>query len=232
MRYAALITAVLVSGAGGYLLGARNGQRTASLVPDVTGRATSETGSAAAAAPPTVAGDCQAVKSQLAICMAYHPSESEQDKQLAMCRGSLEACRAPRDTLTDCYEFIDFAPIYDRELGESDPTPETLERAKNMNAEACVRVMSWSRRAALQYGSCLKGSETPPAFKERYRPVAERALVKACNSDALRADAINAMMRRDEDRLRERGHEVRHRVRIGSDGGVLFGSPSSIPDGE
>jgi len=160
------------------------------------------------ARPSRVPVDCQTCKNQLAICMAYHPSENEKDKQLAMCRGELEA-RKQHDTLPSCYNYVDFLPTYDRELGEADPSPETLERAQNMTPQTCVSVLTWEMRARLQLNDCLKG-ETPPGFKEKYAssPPWQRPLVKACLSDALREQALDAVITRDEDRMREMGHKV------------------------
>ena len=133
-------------------------------------------------------------------------------------------------TLPDCYDFADLAPIYERELGELDPSPETLERAKSLTLTDCVRVMTWAGRARKQQTSCLKG-ETPPGFKERYgRPVGERPLLKACGVSFSRTDLLNAWMRREEDRVREMGHEVRNHVWFGPDGGLTAEARPPLPD--
>lgn len=149
------------------------------------------------AVAPRVAGDCQSVKNQLAICMAYHPPQSEVEKHLAMCRADLDACR-DRPNLPACWDFIDLAPIYDRELGEIDPSPETIERARRLTPDACGRVLGWAERAGVQQRTCLKGkSPPPPGFAERYgRPVHERPLVAACHT----TEGINAWLRREAER--------------------------------
>ena len=159
--------------------------------------------------------------------MAFHPSASETDKFLHMCRGDLDMCRSSRPTLPDCYDFIDFAPIYELELGEADPSPQTLERAKSLSTTECVRVITWGNRAGRQQRSCLRG-ESPPGWKERYgRPVTDRPFVKACRT----TDAVNAWFSRDEDRAREMGHEVKHMIWAGADGGLRLLGPDggSIP---
>jgi hypothetical protein len=215
---------VLASGAGGYLLRGRSqpplprpppARVTESAAPEV---------SPAGAAQSRPSGDCRAVQNQLAICTAYHPSEDEKDKQLAMCRGDLNLCRDGH-SLPNCYDFIDLAPVYDRELGEVDPSPETLERAKSLTIDECVRVVTWADRARRQQTSCLRG-ETPPGFKERYgRAIAERALVRACQTDAVRIDVLNAWLRREEDHVREMGRKVTNSIRFGPDGGLVDGQP-------
>ena len=173
----------------------------------------------------SVPADCQSAKTQLAICMAYRPKadaagRDERDKYLAMCRSDLEACRN-KPALPACWEFIDLAPVYDRELGEPEPSPETLERAKHPSAEQCAEVLTWAQRASSQHKTCLKG-EPPAGFREKYgRPPSERALVKACQ----RPDAINAWLEREDARVRATGHEPTFRVRAGPDGGVLFAYP-------
>lgn len=231
LRPITLATLVLVSAAGGYLLGTWRQTPSRSVPPAVVA------GPAQAApdpepvgtAPRTVPADYQAVKNQLALCMAYHPSDDEKDKQLAMCRSNLGMYKNPQ-TVPDCYDFADLASIYDRELGESDPSPETLERAKSLTLTDCVRVMTWSGRARKQQSSCLKG-ETPPGFKERYgRPIRERPFLKACGVSFSRTDLLNAWMEREEDRARELGHDVKNHLRFGPDGGLLAGAPSSILD--
>jgi hypothetical protein len=226
-----LVLSIAVAGVGGFLLGTRTRPRPGQPVLPASVVAVGATPEAMPAnvTNPSVPGDYQALKNQLAICMAFHPSSDMQDKMLAMCRGDLAACR-DRPTLPDCYNFIDFAPIYDRELGEADPSPETLERAKRLTVEDCVQVTTWAQRAMTQLSSCLKG-DTPPGFKERYgRSIKERPFFKSCGTDTLRRDVFNAWFRREEDRVREMGHDVHHRVRMGSDGGILFGPTSSIPD--
>jgi hypothetical protein len=145
--------------------------------------------------------------------MAFHPSEDEKDKQLVRCRADVEGLRA-HPTLPKCYDFVDFAPIYDRELGEAAPSPETLERAKNMTPEGCVSVLTWMARAKVQLSECLKG-ETPPGFREKYAfPINDRPLVKACASEALRLDALDAVITRDEDRQREMGTKVTKHMHV------------------
>lgn len=228
MRHVTVGALLLVAGAGGYLCGARTPSRSAlpgvACVPEAMAA-----GAPAGPTPPHASGECQAVKNQLAICMAFRPSEDEKDKQLAMCRGDLGLYKN-RPTLPDCYDFMDMAPTYDRELGELDPSPETLERAKSLSVTECVRVITWADRARKQHASCLRG-EPPPGFKERHgRLVDEHPFVKACQADALKTDVLNAWLRREEDRVREMGHPITHRVRVGPDGGVRVGPPSSIPD--
>ncbi len=223
---AVLVLVALVSGAAGYVI---RGKATPPPKPPAHDVTDAPEVAPAGTEAPRLPADYQTLKNHLALCMAFHPSESEQDKQLAMCRADLAVYRGPRPTLPDCYDFIDFAPTYDRELGEADPSPETLERAKAMTPESCVPVLTWSSRAIRQQGSCLKG-DAPPGFKERYgRPIGERPLVKACASDPLHRDAFNAWLRREEDRVREMGHPIQNRVRMTPDGGVFVDVPSSLP---
>jgi hypothetical protein len=128
----ALVVAALGTGvAGGYLWGARAHARALGPAPALPGRDASEIVPAGTASPRSPA-DYQAIKNQLAICMAYHPSENEKDKQLTRCKWDLEACRTPPHTIQACYDFIDLAPVYDLELGEGAPSPETSERAKSL----------------------------------------------------------------------------------------------------
>ncbi len=111
-------------------------------------------------------------------------------------------------TLPQCCDYIDFLPTYDHELGEPNPSPETLERARAMTPQTCVPVLTWASRANIQLRECFKG-EMPPGFKEKYAfPTSERALVKACRSDALHLQALDAWDTREEDRAREMGHKV------------------------
>jgi hypothetical protein len=232
VKYAlGLVTVALVAGVSGFVAGtcAHPPLRpVASRALAVAAPAASDAPAASVTQPP-VPGDYQALKNQLAICMAFHPSSEMQDKMLAMCRGDLAACRTPRDTVKDCYDFIDFAPIYDRELGEADPSPETIERARSLTNEDCVRVITWSTRARNQRSRCLEG-ETPPGFKERYGSMTDRPFLKACAAEDRRRDVLNAWLRREEERVREMGHEVRNRLRYGADGGWQLGPPSSVPD--
>lgn len=217
-RYAVIAIALVAASAGGYVVGRRS-----SSAPSPATSAASTSGPSPAQTsglPQTGAGDCPSVRAQLALCMAYHPPADEKDKYLTMCRTDLDLCRT-RPTLPDCYAFIDLAPIYDRELGEADPSPETLERAKNLSAAECVQVITWSTRASVQQDSCLKG-ETPPRFKERYAsPIRDRPFVKACR----RTDAMNAWFVREEARIREMGYEPRVKLRVGGDAGLLLTGP-------
>ncbi len=175
--------------------------------------------------------DYHAIKNQLAICMAYHPPDDEKDRQIARCQWDLAAARTPHRTLSDCYDYIDLTPTYDRELPAGWIRPlMTLERVKNMTAADCVRVMSFSTMANRQMVSCLQG-DSPPGFKERYAPPGARPFVKACSEGALRAEAMNAWLRREEDRVREMGHEVKNRIRMDADGGVrVWPGPGSSPE--
>jgi hypothetical protein len=218
----ALAIVALASGAaGGYALGRRSraAHKPAPVdVPDCAPPAL------VAAAVDRTPADYQALKNKLAVCMAFQQPADERDQYLLGCRAELDGCNKAlvrtRDPLSACYDFTDFAPIYDRELGEVDPSPETLERAKNMTAEECVRVMTWGSRARYQLSLCLSG-DAPPGFKERYGNfMANRPLTKACNSDALKRDAMNAWFKREEGRVEEAGGRLRVRYRMGEDGGV------------
>jgi len=215
-----LLTSVL-----GYLAGSRKHPDRAPSSTEPP--APAETASDAAFPAPPSSGDYQTLKNKLALCMAFHPPESEQDKQLAICRNDLAVYRGPRPTLPDCYDFIDFVPTYDRELGELDPSPETLERARSLTAAECVPVLTWAERAGRQRRSCLSG-EAPPGFKERYgHPIGERPFVKACNAEALKTEAMNAWLRREEDRVREMGHDVKTQLRRLPDGSYRASTPSA-----
>lgn len=199
-RYTVTFVAVAFAagGSGGFLLGSRT-HRDAPTTSAKTHSSTEAEPSTAipALSAPRVAEDCQSVKNQLAICTAYHPAPSETEKFLAMCRADLEMCRN-KPSLPACWDFVDLAPIYDRELGEADPSPETIERAKKLSAEECAEVITWEERAGLQQRRCLNGrDEPPPGFEEKYgRPVAERPFPKACR----RTDALNAFFRREAQR--------------------------------
>jgi hypothetical protein len=217
MRNAAAFTLAIVTGVGGYALRWR--QQPSPKLPQAGTVSMARTAApdahdaAGDARPSRVPGDCQTCKNQLAICMAYHPPADEKDKQLVRCRAENDALK-DRPTLPECYDFIDFLPMYDRELGELDPSPETLERAKNMTPQSCVAVIDWERRALFQLGACLKG-ETPPGFKEKYAlPPSSRPLAKACHSQALHEKAVDAWITRDEDRVREMGHKVTRHMHL------------------
>jgi hypothetical protein len=72
--------------------------------------------------------------------MAYSPKadaagRDERDKYLSSCRTDLEACRN-RPTLPACWEFIDLAPVYDRELGEGVPAPGRDQRVAGAGGRA------------------------------------------------------------------------------------------------
>jgi hypothetical protein len=224
----ACVGALLVGGAGGYLLGARTHSPpapSAAGLPDVTDASLRETPRNGKQSPSTA--DYQALKAQLAICMAYHEPPERKDAELAACRSSLEMCRnkPPPNSLSACYEYVDMAPIFDRELGEYDPSPETLERAKNLTVEECVRVWDWAERASRLRSTCLRG-DAPPWFKERYVRTEPRPLGKACVKDAV----YNARMEREEKRVSEitgLGPASFH-LRVG-DGGTLY---TRGPDGE
>lgn len=219
MKTVAALALALVFAAGGYLWGARGRLRPAPPSPEAATLTVPEV-HPGSTAPDRASTDCSSIKAQLAICMAYHPSIDEKDKQLRLCQSNLETYKKSRRTLDVCYDFIDFAPIYDRELGEADPSPETLERAKSMTATGCVSVLTWASRAQGQLTQCLEG-ETPPSFKERYaQPIGARALVKACNSEALHRDAMNAWLRREEGRVREMDHGIKNHLWMDPDGGI------------
>ncbi len=222
-RISALMTMLVVAaGAGGYFMGARAG--TPHARPE-GGRPQANAEPVSADPMPRASGDCQEVRNKLAICMAYHPPESEQDKQLAMCRGDLAAARSARPTLPSCYDFADAADTYDRELGEDDPSPETLERAKHLTAEDCGPVLEWSSRAYAKQATCLSG-EVPKGWRERYgRSIGARPFVKACNAEEMKRDATNAWFRFQEGRARDMGHDVKPRIRMMPDGGYRVSTP-------
>jgi hypothetical protein len=231
MKRVATLVAVLLFGACCYLMGARTARRVSPVTKFAmsTESPADVTGASSSRAP---SSDCQNVKNQLAICMAYHPLESEQDKQLAMCHGDLAACREARPTLPSCYDFADAAETYDRQLGEVDPSPETIERAKNLSAEDCGAILEWAARAGGKQATCLQGA-APMGWKERYgRPIGARPFVKACNAPTMkRDDVMNAWFRYQEDRVRETGHDVAHRFHMSPDGGVRMLSPPFLDDG-
>jgi hypothetical protein len=211
----------LGTGAAGFLLGMRVPPH-ATLREGVAPRAP-----ASVAAPPERPGEapapvgsseCGTLKTQLALCMAYHPPSSDTERELAMCRGDLDLYKN-EPTWPDCYTFMDLAPIYDRELGEIEPSPETLERAKHVDIDQCMQVLTWAERARRQQRSCLKGPK-PPTFAERYgRPIDERPLFKACLALG-RPAVFNAWVERDEARIREMGGRPGGRLRLLPDGGM------------
>jgi hypothetical protein len=178
-----------------------------------------------------VSADVQALKNQLAVCMAFHetPEKDELTRAtLAGCESQLAMERAARPTLPDCYDFADAAATYDRELGEADPSPETLERAKHLTADDCGRVLEYTTRASYKRRSCL-GGKVPVGWKERYgAPLSTRPFVKACY--ALPQDVrTNAWFRYQEELVRETGRDVERRLHWSPDGGVRVLSPP-FPD--
>jgi hypothetical protein len=227
VKPAMVLVVVAVAVAGGYLVGAR----ARSSTPPVTKLSAPAETRTEGASPIGVPADCQDVRNKLAICMAYHPPESEQDKQLAMCRGDLAAARSARPTLPSCYDFADAAATYDRELGEDDPSPETIEQAARLTAEDCGAVLEWSSRAYAKQATCLSG-ETPKGWKERYgRSISARPFVKACNAEGMKRDATNAWFRFQEDRARDMGHDGKPRIRMMPDGGYRVSTPlHPLPD--
>jgi hypothetical protein len=177
----------------------------------------------APASQPPASADCQTARAQLAICMAFHPTSDEKDVQLSMCRGDLDLYKN-RPTLPDCYELIDLAPVYDRELGEAEPSPATIERAGRLSIDECLQVMTWAGRAENHQDACLKGP-TPPGFKERYgSPIRDRPFVKACRAHG--SALVNAWFARQDAQIRETGHEPGLRTRMDADGGIRI-----IPQG-
>jgi len=232
IRYVVALVAVAIAGAGGgFLLGVRTVPRPAPPAPGVAGSASPEA-MPANVTQPLVPSDYQALKNQLAICMAFHPSSDMQDKQLSMCRGELAACRSPRETLPACYDFIDFAPIYDHELGEADPSPETIRAGQELDRRG-VRPrdhvvhagqdpagdVPQGRSAAGLQGALTARSWIDPSSRPARRPRSE-------------GTCTNAWFRREEDRAREMGHEWSQRIRMAADGGMLMGPTSSIPDND
>jgi hypothetical protein len=94
----------MAAGVGGFLLGARaHPAAEASAAPSPPATGAPMVVHAAGGAPQAAASeDCQGVRTQLAICMAYHPPPDEKDMQLHMCRAEVDACRSNPPTLPAC----------------------------------------------------------------------------------------------------------------------------------
>ena len=73
-----------------------------------------------------------------------------------------------------------------------------------------------------------------PGPQVSYHPGAQSTrhnarLPQACQAEALHRDAINAWLRREEDRLRETGHEVNGQLRL-TDAGYRADVPALLPE--
>jgi hypothetical protein len=45
--------------------------------------------------------------------------------------------------------------------------------------------------------------------------------VKACQADGIKTDVLNAWLRREEERARAMGHDIRKSMRFAADGGLV-----------
>jgi hypothetical protein len=229
-----MMLALLVSGAGGYLVGRR-----AQPAPRAVRCAEpSEPESiAAGAAPPRLPADYQALRNEVALCRAYRqrpdvPGHDLTTDALAGCRSQLELMKnPPRSTLQACYNFADLAPVYDRELGEADPSPETLERAAHLTASECGRVLHYSKGAVGMHRTCMSGA-MPIGWKERYGTlIDERPFFKACYA-LPQYIRMNAMHDFEDDQLRATGAVIHPRQRMTPDGGHIAAPVDEEPGTE
>jgi hypothetical protein len=226
----ALMVGVGAAATGGYLAGRRTPPPRAVRCAEPSAPESIAAAAPSRAMPP----DYQALKNQLAICMAYHPPAEETDHlpdpRLAACEHQLEAERKERPTRPSCYDFEDATPTYDRQLGAvGDTSPEMAERAAHLTLDDCaaIRVLSW--RAEVKQRTCLKGT-TPIGWKERYgSSMNDRPLVKACWAAFSTVDLANAVLSYQEQQIREAGGVIRRSIRHAPDGGLIEGPVDPEP---
>jgi hypothetical protein len=227
-RIIIVLAAALAVFAVGYFVGART-SRPPAAISRTAGGAAADT-----AAPARMPADVASLKNQLAICMAYRAPQQHDGMTAALsaCRNELEVWKShPKDTLSSCHAFADTVPTYDRELGEADPSPETLERAQHLTIDDCGRVIKYAGGAASQQRTCLDGGKIPPGWKDHYgAPIWERALPKACKAAFSRDVLANALWRFEEQRQRETGAEPFYRMRMLPDGGLITGPVDEIEE--